>query len=153
MSSSKPKYPLYAAFSERQVSFKNRPTHLGIGPDLLAESGFDYTVALRNTNFNEDLLNHQVRLNTFVNWPGRANCNTWELAYAGFHFHGISRNADLLRCVFCGLLAKDWRIDDSPWLYHAIHAPECINFLAKKGLAYLYTVYNANPRILVCIVI
>ena len=43
MSSSKPKYPLYAAFSERQVSFKNRPTHLGIGPDLLAESGFDYT--------------------------------------------------------------------------------------------------------------
>jgi len=51
------------------------------------------------------------RLYTFMEYPGSAKQNPWELVKAGFYYTGYK---DRVRCGRCGKQVADWQADENP---------------------------------------
>ena len=72
------------------------------------------------------------RLETFKDWPMYFHPTSEELAKAGLYYLGTS---DRVKCFCCGIILKNWKVDDSPWMEHKKHACNCpfVNtFLSDK---------------------
>lgn len=68
-----------------------------------------------------DLMNEQVRLATYVNWPV-SFIMPQSLAKAGFYYFN---QTDHVRCAWCqGVIAK-WEVGDNPFTEHLRFFPNC----------------------------
>ncbi|KAF0726524.1 death-associated inhibitor of apoptosis 1-like [Aphis craccivora] len=47
-----------------------------------------------------------------------------------FIYRGVK---DVVECFSCGLVLHYWKKDDTPWIEHSRHNPECIYVLLSKG--------------------
>ena len=56
------------------------------------------------------------------NWPIRIGKIPYEMADAGFFYHGPG---DLVMCFTCGIKLRNWKFDDDPWIEHVKYNPNC----------------------------
>lgn len=68
----------------------------------------------------DSLKNEVERLKTFVGWPSKV-CPV-RLALAGFYY---TKESDIVKCAFCGLLLLDWRENDDPLIDHKKWSEDC----------------------------
>ena len=71
------------------------------------------------------------RRKTFTYWPIKFIKHK-DMAEAGFYYRaynhdvcGSSYVSDMVECVFCGIILKDWMEGDGPMTEHLKWAPDC----------------------------
>ncbi|KAK7492000.1 hypothetical protein BaRGS_00016664 [Batillaria attramentaria] len=72
----------------------------------------------------------RARFISFVGWPARSGQNPRTLVLAGFYYLG---SGDSVRCWFCGIILRNWRQSDDPWVTHCLFRFSCAYVIAIKG--------------------
>ncbi|KAF5892224.1 baculoviral IAP repeat-containing protein 5.1-like, partial [Clarias magur] len=89
-------------------------------------------IASRFLSFDQ-MYSYERRLQTFVDWPFREDCQcTPELmAKAGFVHCPSENEPDVACCFYCLKELEGWEPEDVPWSEHAKRSPDC-GFLQMK---------------------
>lgn len=64
----------------------------------------------------------QYRLESFANWPPRANVSKNDLAKDGFYY---LNEGDKVKCAFCNVVLLKWERGDNIHSEHQRHSPRC----------------------------
>ncbi|XP_015233387.1 baculoviral IAP repeat-containing protein 5b [Cyprinodon tularosa] len=81
----------------------------------------------------DQMYNHDLREQSFADWPFREDCNCTpeKMAKAGFVHCPSENEPDVACCFFCLIELEGWEPDDDPWSEHAKRSPNC-GFLSMK---------------------
>jgi len=91
-----------------------------------------------NGLYNKHYITNESRLKTFEQWPKDKRPSASQLAACGFYFTG---SGDKVACYYCGVQIIHWRINDNPWIEHALHSPKCAFVRLHRSTS---AVYNWN---------
>ncbi|KAK7492038.1 hypothetical protein BaRGS_00016702 [Batillaria attramentaria] len=70
------------------------------------------------------------RFLSFAGWPRNSGLSPTVLAEAGFYYLG---SGDSVRCWYCGIILRNWRQSDDPWVTHVLFRFSCDFVLAVRG--------------------
>ncbi|XP_074500492.1 baculoviral IAP repeat-containing protein 5b isoform X1 [Sebastes fasciatus] len=91
------------------------------------------------------MYSHDVREQSFADWPFREDCNCTpeKMATAGFVHCPSENEPDVACCFFCLIELEGWEPDDDPWSEHLKRSPNCGFLNLKKDFTEL-TVADYN---------
>ncbi|KAK7491998.1 hypothetical protein BaRGS_00016662 [Batillaria attramentaria] len=72
----------------------------------------------------------RTRFLSFAGWPRNSGLSPTVLAEAGFYYLG---SGDSVRCWYCGIILRNWRQSDDPWVTHVLFRFSCAFVLAVRG--------------------
>ncbi|XP_023152920.1 baculoviral IAP repeat-containing protein 5b [Amphiprion ocellaris] len=89
-------------------------------------------LASRYSSFDK-MYCHDLRKQSFADWPFREECNCTpeKMAKAGFVHCPSENEPDVVCCFFCLIELEGWEPEDVPWSEHAKRSPNC-GFLTMK---------------------
>ncbi|XP_014847587.1 PREDICTED: baculoviral IAP repeat-containing protein 5.1-A-like [Poecilia mexicana] len=81
----------------------------------------------------DKMYSHDLREQSFRDWPFREECNCTpeKMAKAGFVHCPSDNEPDVACCFFCLIELEGWEPDDDPWFEHIKRSPAC-GFLSMK---------------------
>ncbi|XP_061590839.1 baculoviral IAP repeat-containing protein 5b [Cololabis saira] len=81
----------------------------------------------------DKMYTHDLREQSFADWPFREDCNCTpeKMAAAGFVHCPSENEPDVACCFFCLIELEGWEPDDDPWSEHEKRSPNC-GFLTMK---------------------
>nr|XP_020475526.1 baculoviral IAP repeat-containing protein 5.1-like [Monopterus albus] len=84
-------------------------------------------------NFYDKMYKHELREQSFADWPFREECKCTpeKMAKAGFVHCPSENEPDVACCFYCLLELEGWEPDDDPWFEHIKRSPNC-GFLTMK---------------------